>query len=192
MPKEKLEDNNPAPPNPYATDEEEAALAALEQEIAQSEESLESDFADFAASRVDEKLEELFFEDKKAFFQAILKMQNEFLQNLRDKQSQANNLRGDIAMKKSFASIEEAGAAFEAAHPEVSVDVLLDFYANDLSPRVKTQLDKLEPQAFFEALFSEWQKAQGGTQEQEKLPQQLNGNNQELNNTNETLVTDRY
>lgn len=46
MPKEKLEDNNPAPPNPYATDEEEAALAALEQEIAQSEESLESDFAE--------------------------------------------------------------------------------------------------------------------------------------------------
>lgn len=171
--------------DPYATDEDEAKLRALEEEINQASQSLESDFAKFAAGKVDEKMEELFFENKEEFFKNVLVWQNDFLQEIREKQGQAENLRQGIGLKKNFSQIEKAQQEFQKNHPDINIDELMEFYQNDLSPRVKKELDKLEPNAFFEALFAEYQKANGDTQPQKKaLPQRLEGANADLNAQN--------
>lgn len=173
--------------DPYATDKDEAALAALDEEIKQASQSLEADFAKFAASKIDDKSEELFYENKEEFFKQVCQWQNDFLQNLRAKQGEAENLRQTINTKKNFSQIEQAGAEFQKNHPDVNLDELMEFYANDLSPRVKTELDKLEPNAFFNALFEEFKKAKGEVEPQKEakdLPQRLEGANTDLNAQN--------
>lgn len=173
--------------DPYATDKDEAALAALDEEIKQASQSLEADFAKFAASKIDDKSEELFYENKEEFFKQFCQWQNEFLQNLRAKQGEAENLRQTIGMKKNFSQIQKAQEEFQKNHPDVNLDELMEFYANDLSPRVKTELDKLEPNAFFNALFEEFKKAKGEGEPQKEakdLPQRLEGANTDLNAQN--------
>lgn len=182
--------------DPYATDKDEAALAALDEEIKQASQSLEADFAKFAASKIDEKSEELFFENKEEFFKQVCQWQNEFLQNLRAKQGEAENLRQTIGMKKNFSQIQKAQEEFQKNHPDVNLDELMEFYTNDLSPRVKTELDKLEPNAFFNALFEEFKKAKGEGEPQKEtksLPQRLEGANTDLNAQNgEDSTFNRY
>lgn len=182
--------------DPYATDKDEAALAALDEEIKQASQSLEADFAKFAASKIDEKSEELFFENKEEFFKQVCQWQNDFLQNLRAKQGEAENLRQTINTKKNFSQIQKAQEEFQKNHPDVNLDELMEFYANDLSPRVKTELDKLEPNAFFNALFEEFKKAKGEGEPQketESLPQRLEGANTDLNAQNgEDSTFNRY
>lgn len=182
--------------DPYATDKDEAALAALDEEIKQASQSLEADFAKFAASKIDDKSEELFYENKEEFFKQVCQWQNDFLQNLRAKQGEAENLRQTINTKKNFSQIQKAQEEFQKNHPDVNLDELMEFYANDLSPRVKTELDKLEPNAFFNALFEEFKKAKGEGEPQketESLPQRLEGANTDLNAQNgEDSTFNRY
>lgn len=182
--------------DPYATDKDEAALAALDEEIKQASQSLEADFAKFAASKIDEKSEELFFENKEEFFKQVCQWQNDFLQNLRAKQGEAENLRQTINTKKNFSQIQKAQEEFQKNHPDVNLDELMEFYTNDLSPRVKTELDKLEPNAFFNALFEEFKKAKGEGEPQKEakdLPQRLEGANTDLNAQNgEDSTFNRY
>ncbi len=177
--------------DPYATEQDEAALKALDEEIAQAAASLESDFAKFAASKVDEKTEELFFEDKEEFFKQVCAWQNEFLSGFREKQGKAKALSDEIGLKKSFKAIENAKNEFAKNHPEVNTNELMDFYANDLSPRIKANLDKLEPREFFEALFIEFSKQNGSTQssvnkeQNEALPKRINGSEADINSGGE-------
>lgn len=185
------------PKDPYATDEEEALLRALEAEVKQASESLEADFAKFAASKIDEKLETLFFENKEEFFKNILQLQNEFLQDYRTKLSKVETLKQEIGVKKNFAEVEKAGLEFEKKSG-VKAEELWDFYAEDLAPRVKKQIDTLSPEKFFEALYEEYKKvkavpAQGENNPQnQNLPKRIEGSNQALSGTGQTLLTDRY
>ena len=88
--------------NEFDTLQDEADLKALDEEIAQASESLESDFAKFAASKMDEKMEELFFENKEDFFKQILLWQNEFLEAYRNKLERRQGLQNNIATKRRF------------------------------------------------------------------------------------------
>lgn len=179
-----------SPPSEEQTDE--ARLSALENEIKQAEESLEQDFATFAAEKLqDENLEELFFEDKEAFVKELLALQNEFLSGLDGKINEAKALKGKIDEKKAFSSIQAAADAFDAKNMGISSDELLDYFQNDLSPREKKEVENLEPQAFFEALFK---KKQGGVNasEDEGLPMRLKGSGANVENEGSEVLTRRF
>ncbi|ARJ55917.1 hypothetical protein [Campylobacter cuniculorum] len=185
--------------DPFSTQEDEAALKALESEIAQASQSLESDFAKFASGKIDERMEELFFENKEEFFKQVLQWQNEFLGDYRSKIQKRDALNNDIQIKKSFSAIEAAQKAFEEAHPDVDVEELLDFYQQDLPPRLKNELDKAKPQDFFELLLEYFSKASDRAQNAEKqeqtgLPKRLEGTSSGVqeNDSGDDLVTNRY
>lgn len=166
--------------NPFDTTAEENELNALNAELEQARASLEGDFAKYAAENTSAELEELFFENKEEFFKAILEMQNTFLsEGIGAKEARASQLTTDINQKKQFSQIEVAKNAFEAKHPEISVETLLQFYQEALPPKIVSQLDALQPEQFFEELYNIY-KAMNGEgetkQEQgEKLPQQISG-----------------
>lgn len=179
-----------SPPSEEQGDE--ARLNALENEISQAQQSLERDFAAFAADKLnDENLEELFFEDKEAFIREILTLQNEFLSGLQGKINEAKALRGQIDEKKAFSSIQAAADAFDAKNMGISSDELLDYFQNDLSPREKKEIENLEPEAFFETLFK---KKQGNnrTSENESLPSRLNGSGANVEGGSEEVLTRRF
>ncbi|TQR31796.1 Coiled-coil domain-containing protein [Campylobacter sp. MIT 99-7217] len=160
-------------PNTPALSKEEQ-LQTLENEISQAEQSLESDFAKFASSQIDEKMEELFFENKEEFIKAILSMQNNFLQeNYNALLQKRDNLKGQIAQEKQFADIEKAQQEFLAKHPDANMEELLALYYEELGTRYKKELDNLPPNEFFEALY-QIQKQRSGGKEEENLPKDLN------------------
>lgn len=59
--------------------EKEIELETLKREIAQAEASLENDFAKHMAEKTDEKLEDLFFNNKVDFYRSVLVEQNNYL-----------------------------------------------------------------------------------------------------------------
>lgn len=179
-------------------EDDEARLEALENEIKQAQESLESDFASYAAEKLnDEKLEELFFEDKEGFIKAILALQNEFLSGLEGKIQDAKNLRGKIDEKKAFDNIEQAAQAFDAKGYGVTSDDLLDYFQNDLTPREKKEFENLDPAQFFDALY---QKQQGKNatvstnqnQNSNALPARLNASSANVDSGGDEVMTKRY
>ena len=183
--------------NPYDFKEEETRLNVLEHEIKQAESSLEGDFAEFAAGRIDERLEELFFEDKTAFISQILKLQNEFLKDLRAKHEEASRLRGDIDQKKALGSIKEAADAFDAKNLGVDSEQLLDFFENDLPPRQRAEFENLAPAQFFDALFKRYQegasRAVKPESKNEALPARLNSSSAAVDaNGGDEILTQRF
>lgn len=177
---------------------EEDELAAVEAELEQARASIEKDFAAYMANKTDEQMEELFFENKTAFYEAILQEQNVFLQStIEPKMQRAEALRGDINQKKQFQALEEAKAAFLQSHPDADIENLMQFYLNELPPRVAKELEALFPSLeFFEKVY-ELMNAQGGgevRQEEQSLPTQIQGQgvSAEASPSNETLPFERF
>ncbi len=160
--------------NPFDTREDELALMGIEKELAQARESIESNFAKHAAQNTDEKLEELFFSDKEAFYLQVLQMQNAFLEDqFGSKLKQEEELKGRISQKKAFGSIDEAANAFQQAHPEANVNELMQFYSEEVPSKIQLMLDKLDPNQFFDELYKIYQSVQGTPTQQGQAPQQL-------------------
>ncbi|WP_163499793.1 Coiled-coil domain-containing protein [Helicobacter suis] len=163
-------------------------LETLKNEISQAEASLESDFAKYAAENMDEKLEQLFFDNKEQFVQELLTMQNQFLKDkLGDKAKRVSELHEEISTEQGKQELENIKEQFKSAHPDVDLEALISFYNEDLPPKYRAQLDNLEGLDFFEQLYQLYQSfnAQNGgaenaqtenDQEQAaQLPQRLNG-----------------
>lgn len=169
--------------SPFDTSGEEAEFKALQDELAQIEAGLENNFADFMVQNTDEKLEELFFEDKKAFYLKVQQMQNDFTKNqLESKLQRSNELKSSISQKKALGGIDEAMAVFLQKYPEADVDELMRFYAEEVPPKIQADFEKMPPEQFFEELYLLWQGLQQGQapqqqqgQAQEQLPRELNG-----------------
>lgn len=176
---------------------EEDELSAIEAELEQARASIEKDFAAYMANKTDEQMEELFFENKIAFYEAILQEQNAFLQStIEPKMQRAQALRGDIAQKKQFQALEQAKEAFLQNHPDADIESLMQFYLNDLPPRVAKELEALFPSLeFFERVF-ELMNASNPSEEtqEEKLPQQIQGQgvSAEASPSNESLPFERF
>lgn len=177
--------------SPFDTRAEESELAALEQEIKQSEASLENDFATFASENLSEADEELFFNDKAGFIKKILALQNEFLQSrYQSKVNRAGELKDSIKTKKAQASIEEAEKAFLAKYPDADINAMIAFYEEELGPRYKKELDKLPPEQFFEVLYQIYtqriagQKSEPEEESPEQLPKNIKGNNADVEQSN--------
>ncbi|MFQ6341361.1 Coiled-coil domain-containing protein [Campylobacter sp. VTCC 70190] len=162
---------------------DESKLAALEEELKQAEASLENDFAEYASQAMSEELEELFFEDKKAFIEAILKMQNEFLQtNYNPKLEEAAKLRKGIANKNALASIDSAKEEFLKNNPEADINALMEFYDQELGIKYKKELDKLEPLEFFSVLYEIYKQRNHLATQNDALPRNPNAQNIDADN----------
>ena len=172
--------------NPFDTSREEEELNSLKAELEQARASIEKDFATHMSNLSDEAMEELFLSDKVAFYEAVLKEQNAFLEkNINSKIAKANELEKSIGQKKNFAAIDEARKAFETAHPDakVSVDELLAFYEKEIPPNIAEQLSKLDPLSFFEELYALYQSVKNpNEQENQQLPKALNGVSSDTSN----------
>lgn len=167
----------PETPQEPTIEQQEQELAALQNELAQSEASLEADFAKWCSQNLTAEDEELFFENKEAFVQNILQKQNAFIQEqLAGKMQRAKALQTEIGERKTFAEIENAQNAFLQKHPDADMNALKDFYLQDLPPRYRAELEKLNGADFFEALLQAYQAYNGGEQVEQELPQRVSGN----------------
>lgn len=163
--------------NPFDTSAEEAELNALQAELQQAQASIERDFAKQMAADTTPELEELFFDDKEAFYLQILQAQNAFLtENITPKVERSKALSADISQKKQFSSIDAALKAFKQKYPEVDTDALMAFFQNEVPSQVQQELQQLPPERFFEELYKLYQAVKsGGGQQNETLPQQIEG-----------------
>jgi hypothetical protein len=168
--------------NPFDTSAEQGELDALTAELEQARASIEGDFAKFAAANTTPELEEQFFEDKEAFYKAILEMQNAYLaENITPKAQRAAALQGDIAQKQQFGAIDAAVKGFQQAHPEVDVNQLMEWFLANVPPQVQQEIQALPPEQMFEEIYNLFtMQGQGGEQGQEgggeeNLPQQIQG-----------------
>ncbi len=175
-PQEAMQEEPMQEADPFDTSVQEKELSALEDEIAQSEASIESDFAKFAASNVSPELEELFFENREEFFARILSMQNEFLQEkIGQKAQRATELTNDIANKKQTQNFERAKQMCAQEHPETNIDELMAFF-EEIPPDIQAELKKLNPLEFLETLLEIQKQMQGGDDvENDQIPTQLKG-----------------
>lgn len=174
MPDENSNATNP--PNPYDTTAESAELEALQNELAQAQESLEGNAAKEIATLITPEMEDLFFEDREAFLKALFGLQNDYLaKNINPKIERINSLSKDITTKQEFGAIDKAREEFLNAHPEVDFAELMQFYST-LSEDVQMQLASGTPLEFFENLLA--LKEKGNAEEnadKDNLPTQLKG-----------------
>lgn len=191
-----------APPPPSLNERAGALRSELEQNLA----SFEENFAKKAADEVNNnpELEELFFENREDFFKKILELQNAFITSEIDsKKDELAAVESDIAMENQMNTMQEAQEAFLQNHPDVDINVLLDFYMNDLSPKEQQALEQLTPDELFEAIYQIYLMKTGQAQPQEaneqeqsqdaELPKQVGGYPADIQSGNsETLPTDRY
>ena len=153
-------------------------LQALESELQQSLASLESDFAKKCATLCEKnpELEELFFEDKEAFFLKILQYQNEVItQEIAPKEQMVENLKGEIAFDDKLSALQAAKLEFEKQNPQIDTNELLMLFAQ-LPPEAQSELENLPSQEVFPTLLSIMQAKQSqGAQSNDELPKQVSG-----------------
>lgn len=190
-----------APANPYDTSGEVSELQALQNELSQSEESIEGNAASAIAKQLTEADDELYFEDKEAFVKRIFTLQNAWIkENIEPKQARAQELIGTIESKNQMGQVEAGAQAFLANHPELTPDIIptiMRFLAEELPPRMANELHSIsDPLEFFETAYAIYSQATGqaqggeqsaepqGQQESEELPAQLQGVNREADFSN--------
>ncbi len=161
--------------------EKEIELETLKREIAQAEASLEQDFIKHMVDKTNEKVEDLFFSNKPEFYRFVFTEQNNYLrEKLTDKVGRALDLSDEIKRDKEDEEIEKDKEAFFRKHPNVDLNELLEFYNEEIPNRIKKQIDKLEGEAFFEAVLDYFNalnaKEEPKSEEENKLPKEALGN----------------
>lgn len=160
-----------AQPKPRTRDD---ILNDLKSGVASIQEGLAKELAEMVENNPE--LEDLFFEDKEAFFKKIIEFQDKVVnERIVDRQTELEEFDKNAQFESGLQALEQAKKAFQEAHPDVNADELMQFYLT-LPQDVQAQLDSLAPDALFEKLFELYQ-AQGGAQQgqQDQLPKQLNG-----------------
>ncbi|ANT42646.1 hypothetical protein [Helicobacter phage FrB41M] len=183
--------------------EKEIELETLKREIAQAEASLENDFAKHMAEKTDEKLEDLFFNNKVDFYRFILVEQNDFLNDhISKKINKAVALNEEIENSKKSQEIEEAKAKFLEKHKGENIDFneLVDFYNEELPQKYKREIDKLDGVQFFQSIYDLFKATQGenmqegkayAREEERNLPKEVKGNgvSSSANARNQSVMT---
>ncbi len=176
--------------------EKEIELETLKREIEQAEASLENDFAKHMAEKTDEKLEDLFFNNKVDFYRSVLVEQNNFLNDhISKKINKAVALSEEIENSKKSQEIEEAKAKFLEKHKGENIDFneLVDFYNEELPQKYKREIDKLDGVQFFQSIYDLFNAAQGENMKEEKinLPKEVKGNgvSSSANARNQSVMT---
>lgn len=183
--------------------EKEIELETLKREIAQAEASLENDFAKHMAEKTDEKLEDLFFNNKVDFYKSVLVEQNNYLnEHVSKKINKAVALSEEIETSKKKEEIEKAKAEFLEKHKDENIDFneLVDFYNEELPQKYKREIDKLDGVQFFQSIYDLLKAAQGENMQEGKayardeevnLPREVQGNgvSSSANVRNQSVMT---
>lgn len=178
MPNDELNTSGQEPLNEFDTSAEQKELDAINAELEQLNALWESNFSEHFAANKSPELDELYFENPKAFADEFQKMQNAFYdEQIGSKRTRAGELQSSIKQKQEFGVIDGAMKEFQSKHPDVNVKELVRFFNEELPPRKVAELEALPPQEFFEAIYSLYQSQMNGDEpkKEKKLPQQLSG-----------------
>ena len=150
-------------------------LQALNAELDQARASIEQNLAkELAQLATDTELEDLFYEDKEAFFNKILQIQNEkILSQLQPLVDERNALGQEVQAQNKMEAIEQARQKFEAENPQVDTQALLQGFTQ-LPPEQQAQIENLPPEQIFPAL-QQLLGISGGSASGAELPQQVTG-----------------
>lgn len=187
------------PPSPESTSEQGAPqaprerLQALQAELEQARASIEQNFAkELGALCSDTELEDLFYEDKEAFFTKVFEIQNQKIKSqIEPLLQERDSLEAEVADMDKLEAIEQAKLAFEQANPGADTQGLLEFFMQ-LPPEEQAEIEALPPEQIFEVL----QALSQGSQESQSsgIPQQVQGVPSEasVNTPEMDLPTQRY
>lgn len=149
-------------------------MQALEAELEQARASIEQNLAkDLAKLSSDTELEDLFYEDKEAFFTKVLEIQNEKIQSqIQPLVDERNKLGQEVDAQNKMQALEQARLEFEQANPQVDTQALLQGFTQ-LPPEQQAEIEALPPEQIFPAL----QQILGGSGNASgaELPQQVAG-----------------
>lgn len=164
-----LQDQSATQPN------KRARAQALQEELAQARQSIEQNLAtDLANLCKDTELEDLFYEDKEAFFTKILQIQNEQIRAQIDpKLQELDTLKQEIDYEDKIEAIDQAKKAYEQANPNADTQALLQLFTQ-LPPEQQAQIEALPPEQIFPTLQNLAQ-GSGSQNATGQLPQQLSG-----------------
>lgn len=205
MQEQELESTQVPSGNQGASGESTTKLEALQSELQQSLLSLEQNFAKKCAEIVnnDSALDELYFEDKEAFFTKILELQNQYIeQEIAPKENAIKEAESEQRFNNELNKLESAKQEFQSRNPNVNVDELLQFYTT-LPAEIQAELEKTPSEAIFDTLLqikqqmqgeAEPQGAQDSAEQGEDLPKQVNGAPAQVSATqsDSDLPTQRY
>lgn len=171
--KENQEQQNPQD-NPYDYSSEEQELSTLQEELAQTQASIDQNFANYATEQLEDnpELDELYFNDKKEFITAILQLQQKFLeQEIGSKTKRASELQKTITTKKAGSEYSKAKNEFLKEFPDENPDGLIEFARDLIPPKKLQELSSLPPLDFLKAVKG----IKDGSEDKTSLPKQLRG-----------------
>lgn len=149
--------------------EEERELAALDGELDEIANAIDTQWSDHISQNISEELEELFYDDKKAFFDEIESQKEKFIEDrIRDKVEKKGALKQSLLGKHKQKAFDE----FAKNHPDIPVEEVMDFYENELGARAKKEIDALPPIEALEKIAS-MMKPQEKEAPKEELPKQV-------------------
>lgn len=173
--KENQEQQNPQrEENPYDYSSEEQELSTLQEELAQTQASIDQNFAKYATEQLEDnpELDELYFNDKKEFITAILQLQQKFLeQEIGSKTKRASELQKSIITKKAGSEYSKAKNEFLKEFPDENPDGLIEFARDSLPPKKLQELSSLPPLDFLKAVKG----IKDGSEDKTPLPKELRG-----------------
>lgn len=171
--KENQEQQNPQD-NPYDYSSEEQELSTLQEELAQTQASIDQNFANYATEQLEDnpELDELYFNDKKEFITAILQLQQKFLeQEIGSKTKRASELQKTITTKKAGSEYSKAKNEFLKEFPDENPDGLIEFARDLIPPKKLQELSSLPPLDFLKAVKG----IKDSSEDKTSLPKQLRG-----------------
>lgn len=172
--KENEEQQNPQSENPYDYSSEEQELSTLQEELAQTQASIDQNFANYATEQLENnpELDELYFNDKKEFITAILQLQQKFLeQEIGSRTKRASELQQSINTKKAGSEYSKAKNEFLKEFPDSNPDELIEFARDSLPPKKLQELSSLPPLEFLKAVKG----IKDGSEDKTPLPKELRG-----------------
>lgn len=173
--KENQEQQNPSSEeNPYDYSSEEQELSTLQEELAQTQASIDQNFANYATEQLEDnpELEELFFNDKKEFITAILQLQQKFLEKeIGARTKRASELQNSINTKKAGSAYSKAKNEFLKEFPDENPDGLIEFARDSIPPKKLQELSSLSPLEFLKAVKG----IKDGSEDKTPLPKELRG-----------------
>ena len=166
-------------------------LEGLQKEIDQLELSIEENGAEFLASNLNEQEQDLFFDNPKEFFKAMMTKLNTFYnEQIGSKKGRMQELQGKIKEKETYASLDKAQKAFEETHKDISVDELMAYAQEELPPRVHREIAQMPPLEALNAIYAHYKKNNGS--EEESLPKQAQGTELDAQNIDTKMSSDDY
>ncbi|PAF51980.1 hypothetical protein [Helicobacter sp. 13S00477-4] len=156
-------------------DTDSQALEQLQKELEEAQANVNKNFSDYASARLEDspELEELFFNDKKEFINALLQLQQNFIdENINSKRQKVSELHNSVMNKKINSQYQKAKNQFLQDNPNDNPDELISFAKDNIPPKQLNELTQLSPLEFLKAVKKI---RDSNTSGQDSIPQELEG-----------------